>query len=59
MYSAEHRFTNLLNDRLMIPHVVWGGGLYVDHNGAYIPTGALPIKLSTGLVGKEIVASSR
>lgn len=26
---AEHRFTNLLNDRLMIPHVVWGGSTLI------------------------------
>ena len=37
MYSAEHRFTNLLNDRLMIPHDV--GVLYVDSQGAGSPQG--------------------
>ena len=26
---AEHRFTNLLNDRLMIPHVVGGGSTLI------------------------------
>ena len=35
---AEHRFTNLLNDRLMIPLAVCKVGvLYVKRNGAVLP----------------------
>ena len=35
---AEHRFTNLLNDRLIIPRILVGV-LYVDSQGAGSPQG--------------------
>ena len=40
MYSAEHRFTNLLNDRLFVPLAICiVEVLYVDSQGAGSPQG--------------------
>ena len=61
MYSAEHRFTNLLNDRLFVPLAVCKVEvLYVDRQGASFPIGCLPqiARLSSGTKGGRRQADS-